>query len=530
MSATDRAALYLRLSRDDAGSGESASIASQRRILTAYAQEHGFSVAQEYVDDGYSGTNFERPAFHRLLADIERGAINLVLTKDLSRLGRDYIQVGQYAEIYFPSKNVRYIAVNDGYDSASPYTDIAPFKNVVNELYARDTSRKIRSALDAKRKSGCYIGNFAPYGYRKDPQNKNQLLPDDEAAHVVQRIFHLAADGMRPSAIAALLSREGVLPPLLYRCARLPACDARISGMDWSAATVSKLLGNPTYLGHVVQGKTVKPSLKSKKPVPKPRDDWVIVENMHQPLITKSLFEQAALRRRARACPAKGSFSNLFSGLAFCADCGRGMSTVGTRKKDSAANLACGGYKQHGKAACSNHFIDYHALYTLVLNAVRTHVSLSEQEHAALLDALRPVLQTEVPPSHASVSVTLAQLDRIIERLYHDLAAGLISEDRFYRLLQTHEAQSAALRTQLDTCAGVKAQNAAQVAERRLSTLAARYLMPGTLDADLLFALISRIEIGQSYVAQTESGSVRRQAIRIVFRFALEEQTNEYFL
>ena len=188
-----RAALYMRLSKDDEGAGESSSITNQRDMLTAYAGEHGYRICCEYVDDGYPGTSFDRPAFQRMLRDIEARRVNLVLTKDLSRLGRDYIQTGQYTEVYFPAKKVRYIAVNDGFDSESQYTDIAPFKHVVNEMYARDASKKIRSAFAAKMRGGSYIGNFAPYGYQKDPGDKNHLVPDGAAAAVVQKIFALAA-------------------------------------------------------------------------------------------------------------------------------------------------------------------------------------------------------------------------------------------------------------------------------------------------------------------------------------------------
>ena len=216
-----RAGLYMRLSKDD-GVGESSSITTQRKILRAYAEEHGFSVYDEYMDDGWSGTNFERPEFKRMISDIEAGHINLVLTKDLSRLGRDYITAGQYTEIYFPSKGVRYIAINDGYDSDSPYTDIAPFKNVINEMYARDTSRKIRSAFSAKMQGGSYIGNFAPYGYQKDPGDKNHLVPDPVTAPIVQRLFRLAEAGTGLSEIARLLNGEGVVTPAVYRCMTHP--------------------------------------------------------------------------------------------------------------------------------------------------------------------------------------------------------------------------------------------------------------------------------------------------------------------
>ena len=218
-----RAALYMRLSKDDGGA-ESSSIQSQRSLLLSYAGEHGFSVYNEYVDDGWSGTNFDRPEFLHMLSDIEAGQVNLVLVKDLSRLGRDYIGTGRYTEIYFPSKGVRCIAVNDGYDSLGGDSDLIPFKHVMNEMYARDISRKIRSALAVRMGEGVYIGNFAPYGYQKDPARRGRLEPDPEAAAVVQRIFEAAAveADFTPRAMAERLNAEGILPPALYRCQKHP--------------------------------------------------------------------------------------------------------------------------------------------------------------------------------------------------------------------------------------------------------------------------------------------------------------------
>ena len=245
------AALYMRLSKDD-GAGESASISTQRKMLHAYAGENGIEVYDEYVDDGWSGTNFDRPSWKRMLQDIEDKKVNMVITKDLSRLGRDYIATGQYTELYFPSKGILFVAINDGYDSDSPYTDIAPFKNVINEMYARDTSKKIRSAFRTKMKEGAFIGNFAPYGYIKDPENKNRLAVDHAAAPIVRDIFKMAEEGFPPSQIAKVLNERGVLTPEMYRRCRRPY----LSSGDFSAprrdiVTICKILRNIVYLGHI---------------------------------------------------------------------------------------------------------------------------------------------------------------------------------------------------------------------------------------------------------------------------------------
>ena len=367
------AALYMRLSREDDGNAESASIATQRKLLRSYAGENGFAVAGEYIDDGWSGTSFDRPEFSRMIADIEAGEVNMVITKDLSRLGRDYIAAGQYTELYFPSRGVRYIAVNDCYDSAGPMNDIVPFKHVINEMYARDASRKIRSALHVKMREGGWIGNFAPYGYKKDPANKNRLVADERSAPVVREIFKLAAEGSRPSEIAARLNGYGTPSPALHRCLTHPHLDPDVytSRKEWSPSTICKMLGNVVYLGHTAQGKTSKPSFRSKTPLPKPRSEWQVVENTHEPIVTPEVFDLVRRRCLSRRAAPKSGFVNVFSGVAKCADCGGNMSTAPSRKKGEQYNLVCGGYKLYGKKACTNHFISYSQLCATVLSEAR---------------------------------------------------------------------------------------------------------------------------------------------------------------
>lgn len=292
---TPSAGIYMRLSKDDKDRSESSSITNQRKLLLAYAKARKLPVTEEYVDDGYSGTNFNRPAFRRMLADIENRRINVILTKDLSRLGRDYIMTGQYTEVYFPSRHVRFIAVNDGFDSASSDTDIGPFKNVVNEMYARDTSRKIRSAFLVRMQEGSYVGSLAPFGYRKSSEDRHRLIPDPPAAAIVRRIFEAAGEGSSPSQIAAALSRLALPTPSAYRTGK------ERSG-SWSARTVIKILRNPVYLGHMVQGKSRKVSFKSSLTIANPPESWIVVEHTHEPLIDKALFERAGELLDSRRC------------------------------------------------------------------------------------------------------------------------------------------------------------------------------------------------------------------------------------
>lgn len=527
--AANRAVLYLRLSRDDANRGESESIQNQRALLREYAARQGFSVADEYVDDGWSGTNFDRPRFQDMLRDMEQHRFDIVLVKDLSRLGRDYIQIGRYLELAFPEHGVRLIAVNDGLDTARADTDMAPFRNVVNEMYARDTSRKIRSALHAKMQEGKFVGNFAPYGYQKDPRDKNHLIPDGHAAQVVRQIFIWAAAGSRPAEIARRLGERGEPPPAVYRCQAHPELnpDCYSKRKEWTAGSVSRILRDTVYLGCIAQGKTDKISFKSKKTREKRPEEWIVVPERHEPLVSVQAFETVQHQRASRRCDRKGTFENLFSGLAFCMDCGKAMSTVGTRKKGSAANLACGAYKLHGASACSNHFIAYESLYRCVLEAVRRYVCLSEEECDALFERLNRRLrlaerEQEAGRERERLEQELARMQRLVAQLYEDRSAGRIGGTNFYPLLERYEQKTAQLQKQRDALQPDAGDAGLRRQQEHLRALIHRYKDIDELTPPLLFELIERIEVGQGTYEKTGRGRVKRQKISIVFRFLPE--------
>ena len=286
------AALYMRLSKED-GKKDFGSIGSQKELLRRFAAEKGFSVFGEYIDDGFSGTNFERPAFKRMISDIESGKINLVITKDLSRLGRDYISAGKFTEIYFPSKGVRYISVADCYDSENSFPDIIPFKNVFNEMYARDISRKIRFAFSARMKNGDFVGAFAPFGYKLSSENRHRLVVDENTADIVKRIFSESAGGKMPIEIAKGLDSDNVPTPLDFR-------KGISKSKNWSSATILKILKNPVYLGHLEQGKTSKVSFRSEKSLEIPKEKRFFVKNTHEALIDEKTFEKANRKYRKR--------------------------------------------------------------------------------------------------------------------------------------------------------------------------------------------------------------------------------------
>ncbi len=288
-----QAALYMRLSRDD-GTGESSGIESQRLLLRNYAEKNGYKIFDEYIDDGYSGTRYDRPAFQKMMTDIEDGKINMVITKDLSRLGRNYITSGELTDVYFPEHRIRFIAINDSYDSGAGEDDMAPFRHVMNEMYARDISRKIRTALKAKMEDGQYIGSFAPYGYRKSDNNKNTLIPDSKAAKTVQRIFSLAAGGYATREIADILNFDTIPVPLDYR--RIQK-NQPSENRKWTVSGICKILRNQTYIGHTVQGKNEKISFKSSKSYTKPPQYWIVVKNTHIPLVSEEIFLKAQRKK-----------------------------------------------------------------------------------------------------------------------------------------------------------------------------------------------------------------------------------------
>lgn len=486
-----RAALYLRLSRDDAGAAESVSIGGQRALLRSYAADHGWTVVGEYVDDGFSGTSFHRPGLERLLADVEEGSVDLVLTKDLSRLGRDYIRTGELAEVYFPSRHVRYIAVNDGFDTQGPDNGLAPFQHVVNEMYARDASKKIRSALAVRRAQGRYVGSLAPYGYRKDPADKNRLLPDPPAAKVVGEIFAWAAEGVRPGEIARRLNGRGTVCPALHRSGERPGPDRPM----WTASTISKLLANPTYLGCTAQGRTRKPSFKARVREAVPREGWMVVEGTHPALVTRETFLAAAKWRRGRS--GTGRFQNQLAGLVRCGSCGGTMVSAGTRRKDSPAVLVCPRYKRRGPAACGSHAIHYPALMDLLGWALRSVLVLTAEEREAILaELVRRAEPEREEAGQSGLTAELCRLEQLEGDLWESRVQGELEEERFRMLLDRCRARRKELEEKLKTAprAAVESETTLRT---DLETALEQVLADPMADAALLNALVEDAKVGE---------------------------------
>lgn len=375
-------ACYERLSQEDKLDGESNSISNQKRILEKYCRDHGYTAIRHYdEDDGYSGTNFNRPGFQRMLADIKVGKIKRVVVKDMSRFGRNYLQVGMYTEMLFPEYGVHFIAVNDGVDSVRGDSEFTAIRNVFNEMYAKDTSKKIRATWQSKGRSGEHLTTIPPYGYKKDPENKKRWIVDEEAAAVVQKIFALCMDGMGPTQIAKWLQENKVLSPVAYCYENdLPTTSKRPTDpYKWATKTVVHILERLDYLGHTVNFKTSKQSFKSKKVLWNDPADWVIFENTQEPIIEESVFLIVQKIRQGRRRPTKMGDMGMFSGLLFCADCGGKMYLCRANHfKPEQEYYLCSTYRKD-RTLCSTHSIRRVVLEEIVLRNLREAIQYVTQ-------------------------------------------------------------------------------------------------------------------------------------------------------
>ena len=531
----------MRLSKDDENRGEdeSQSIRNQRKLLQEFAKRQNLTVVGEYVDDGYSGTNFDRPDFRRMIADIEAGYINCVITKDFSRLGRNSARGLDYIDEWFPKHGVRYISVIEGYDSfnlTGGAAMTAPMMLFMGEMYARDISSKIRASLSGKMQNGEYISAFAPYGYKKEEANKNHLVVDWEVAPIVQRIFEMAADGHAPQEIADDLNGKGVATPAVYRCLKRPYLDvdAYSTRKEWTSGMICKMLKNEVYLGRTVHGKTRKVSFKSKESVNNPRDEWIRVDGTHEALISEEIYHFVRNRSVSRRSKPNKDFENVFSGIAKCADCGRNMSTAPSKKKGSTYNLCCGGYKHYNSKECSNHFIDYDLLYDAVLTELQGWLSLSEEEKKEIvsdLEAEEKRLQQE-KANHSGLQ-SLEQLEAekaktgtLVQKLYEDYAFGQVSAVMYENLSKGYEERLTSLERSINE---LKQRFVVDTAKREAYTDFFALLEEVTevkeLTKPLLRKLIDRIEVEQGYYERNESGKrIKKQKIKIYYKFQVVKE------
>ena len=439
-----KTALYCRLSQDDGIEGDSNSIQNQKTILQKFAEDHHFPSPCFYVDDGFSGGNFQRPAFQQMISDMENGEIGIIVTKDLSRLGRNQLHTGLYIEERFPMFGVRYIAINDNVDTdSSESNDLMPFKNLFNEWFIRDTSRKIRAVLKAKAERGERLGTRTPYGYRKDPDTK-KLIVDDEAAAIVRRIFAMCAGGSGPSQIARILKKEQILTPTMYAYTRFGmnhTCLDTAHPYNWSDSAIANLLENEIYLGNTVNMKYSTKSYKDKRRVEHPREECMVFENTHPALITREIWDIVQRVQKNKRRRTNMDEQNKYSGLVFCADCGSNMVLHRAHTMSASYNhFTCRTYKRDGEA-CTGHYIRECVLDEIVLEDLR-RVTSAAREHpekfAAYIGSKQSAeLQREIRRQEkelAAMRKRKAELDAIFKKLYEDSVLGSITTEQFQML------------------------------------------------------------------------------------------------
>ena len=521
-------ALYPRLSHEDELQGESNSISNQKRILETYAKQNGFSNLRWYTDDGYSGANFQRPGFQAMLADIEAGKVGTVIVKDMSRLGRNYLQVGMYTEMIFPQKNVRFIAINDGVDSAQGENDFAPLRNIFNEWLVRDTSKKIKAVKRSKGMSGKPITSKPVYGYLMD-EDENFII-DEEAAPVVRQIYSLCLAGNGPTKIARMLTEQQIPTPGTLEYRRTGSTRRYHPGYEckWATNTVVHLLENREYTGCLVNFKTEKPSYKLKHSIENPPEKQAVFENHHEPIIDRETWERVQELRKQRKRPNRYDEVGLFSGILFCADCGSVMYQqryqTDKRKQDC---YICGSYKKR-TADCTAHFIRTDLLTAGVLSNLRKVTSYAAKHEARFMKLL--IEQNEDGDRRRNAAKKkeletaekrISELSAIFKRLYEDSVTGRISDERFTELSADYEAEqkelkerAAKLREELS-----KVQEATENAEKFMNVVR-RHTTIEELTPTLLREFVEKIVVHESVALDGKRrGKLRRQEIEIYYSF-----------
>ena len=533
--------IYCRLSVDDASNtakarnyipaDESTSIENQRELLSKFAMLNGWVETRTYIDDGYSGGNFQRPGFLEMLEDARKGIINLILVKDLSRLGRDYVEVGRYTDAVFPSLGCRFVSVLDCLDSEGDNTDMLHFRALMNDYHLRDLSSKIKSVLHSKKASGQFVSAYAPYGYRKSAGDKHKLVTDEYAADIVRRVYALRLAGTAYGQIAAALNREGIHSPRIY-WSMVNGKDSCKAAQLWTYATVKDILRNPVYKGMLVMNHTGTRSYKDHTQISKPETEWICHEALHEAIISpedwdavQKINEAASLRSVGRQDPAP----KLFTGKLICADCKAPMSANaetqhrrnGTKKRY--VSYFCGTYGRSGRSVCSWHRIYELTLAKIVTAEIKAHAQAVILDEAAVVDGLKRRIAQHDMESLSATQQEIRQLRRrteelegLIAKLYEDKYNGAISESTFAVLVQKNEQERLAKAERLDALLSeVKTVEQKTADIQNWAALIRKHLNLQELDRAAIDELIDHIEIGERTVVNGE----RRQDIKVYYRF-----------
>ncbi len=450
-------ALYCRLSKDDGTNNESMSISTQKTMLKDYAKRNGFLNCQFYVDDGYSGTNYDRPAFRQLIEDIQDGEVSTLITKDLSRLGRNYLETGTYIEVFFPNHNVRYIAINDGVDSIdNAQMDITPFRNIINEMYAKDTSRKIKSALHARRMQGKYMATTAPFGYQKDEKDHNHLVIDEVTAPVVELIFSIAEEGVGLHTICNRLRKAKVIKPSFYKKELFERFMDEEKMYDWDTAYVSQILHNPVYAGNLTVADKPTKTMRSKKRQYIPFAEREVIYGTHEPIIEQNRWNnvQKILQSRPPVIGESSSgYDNIFRGIIKCADCGSAMlaKVEQKRKRNNVLDktfYCCTKYRKFGKDGCSSHNIEARTVHEVVLADIQKHAGQALTDRKAMVTDIAERLNLQLSADREQQKKELRQckqrvseIENLYAKLYEDLTRELLTEKRFQMLSARYDSE-----------------------------------------------------------------------------------------
>ena len=527
---------YYRLSQEEANEGQSSSILNQEKIVRDYCARNGIALLDSFVDDGWSGGNFERPGFQAMMRALEFGKANMVITKDLSRLGRDMRESSYYAEQFFPEHQIHYIAIADNFDSELENV-MAPFQFAMNEVYLRDSSRKVRDVFKMKRSKGEYCA-CAPFGYKKDPKNKNHLIPDEETAPIVTSIFQRSAAGKSCITIAQELSNEGVVPPLkyraLYRDNFTDAGAARATDY-WNYTTVKRIIKNEVYLGKTVLGKTRKVSLKSKKKISVPKEDWVITEGTHIPLVDQMTFDKAQFNL------GKGSRDyrqydhirkSILGGIATCSLCGYSLCSSGTVYKGEREKywfLSCNHKSKRFENPCQGVNIKYSDLLELVRQDLNSLINLTDAEIDALVNGVLEEMndasaekerESKIEKSQARLKV----ISRTIEKLYFDNAGGKLSDSRLETMVAKLEKEATTLEASLEDLTAPSPAAEVRSNYEKFFQLAKQYSNIEVLDRDILLTFIDRIVVGpkilpDGYIKAPRKHASYQQSVTIYYKF-----------
>lgn len=503
-------ALYCRLSRDDEFSGDSVSIQTQKAMLSQYAREQGFSNCEFFVDDGYSGTNYNRPDFQRMLGFVEDGKVAIVCVKDLSRLGRDYLQTGYYTEVIFPEHDTRFIAINDNVDTAKGDNEFAPFKNIINEWYAKDCSRKVRSAFRTKALNGEYTGGYPAYGYRKDSEDRHHLIPDEHAP-IVQRMFQMALEGETCFHIAKALETEQIPTPrafLMDAYGKYRANERVKHPYAWGKTTVRQILSNPIYLGHLVSQRYQTKSFKDKRIVPRPEDEWITVENTHEPLVDQSTFDTVQERIKIKQPATWENSNNIFRGLLICGGCNTRMVFSARKGRKSKGHFCCNKHRRYGGTECSNHYITLEQITELLLGDICTHASLASADKDKYAEYLMHLSEREWNGERASYQKEadgcqrrMSELDAILKKLYEDRVFGIISDERYLAMSADFEVESKKVKdrySELHSLLGTFTKQSHDV--KKFAELVEKYTNITDVTEELLHTLVDKIVVHEKEV------------------------------